>query len=284
MEWVTYMITLNEFKKNYNVFSYLEKNNKCENNIIFLHGLSNNKYYYYSLIETIDNYNCYALDYRSHGKSTSKGDYSLDSFSDDILSFINYLGLLDNYYIVASSLSCWVVSNLDGKINPKGLIFLDGGYYSPSKLPSNTVESIRLPIFKSLEEVNDLILEDINSLKEEEILLSKNEIQNIYNSLISTYKPVENSNGAYSYIISDNSFNGLVNDLNTRNINILNNDNLILLLSDSKNNDRKNNSFLQKELKSNANKFHEIQTISNSDHLMMLTSITEVNEVIQTFF
>ena len=34
MEWVTYMITLNEFKKNYNVFSYLEKNNNCENNII----------------------------------------------------------------------------------------------------------------------------------------------------------------------------------------------------------------------------------------------------------
>ena len=159
------MIILKDFKKNNHTFSYFEKNSGSQSNIIFLHGLNNNKNFYYNLIDSIDDYNCYALDYRSHGNSTSGGEYSLDSFSDDILSFVNHLGVGDDYYIVASSLSCWLVSNLEGMINPRGVIFLDSGYYPANNISNSDVGTIKLPVFGSLDDLNKSIVEDVESLK-----------------------------------------------------------------------------------------------------------------------
>ena len=277
------MIILKDFKKNNHTFSYFEKNSGSQSNIIFLHGLNNNKNFYYNLIDSIDDYNCYALDYRSHGNSTSGGEYSLDSFSDDILSFVNHLGVGDDYYIVASSLSCWLVSNLEGMINPRGVIFLDSGYYPVNNISNSDVGTIKLPVFGSLDDLNESIVEDVESLKKEGILLTTEELQHVYNALLSTYHICNNKNN-YSYILSDSAFNSLINDLNTKEIEVLKNDKLILLLSNSKNNNIESDNRLQKELNLNAHMFYKIETIKYSDHLMMLTSVGEIKESIKKYF
>ncbi|WP_313467550.1 alpha/beta fold hydrolase [Carnobacterium sp.] len=278
------MIIVKEFKKNNHIFSYFEKNNDSKKNIIFLHGLNNNKHFYYNLIDSIDDYNCYALDYRAHGKSTSDGAYTLDSFSDDILSFINYLNVEDNYYIVASSLSCWLVSNLEGKINPKGVIFLDGGYYSPKDISDNATVAIKFPVFGSLKDLNEEIVKEVESLREEDIFLTNKELQHVYNALMSTYTVSDNEKRSYSNILPESAFNSLINDLNTKEIGILKNDKLILLLSNSKNNNIEGNHILQKELDLNSHLFYKIETIHHSDHLLMLTSVNEIKETIQRYF
>ncbi|MEG1046126.1 alpha/beta fold hydrolase [Carnobacterium sp.] len=117
------MIIKKEFVHNGLSLSYLEKDNGADSSIIFLHGLNNRKEYYLKVMDLIDTHNCFSLDFRGHGDSSAEGEFSLRSFSLDVLGFMKHLKLTSNVYIVSSSFSAWVLSSLEEQIEVQGIFF-----------------------------------------------------------------------------------------------------------------------------------------------------------------
>lgn len=274
------MIIKKEFVHNGLSLSYLEKDNGADSSIIFLHGLNNRKEYYLKVMDLIDTHNCFSLDFRGHGDSSTEGEFSLRSFSLDVLGFIKHLKLTSNVYIVSSSFSAWVLSSLEEQIEVQGIFFLDAGYYKPSLEYMGNNEFITLPIFNSFNEINKSVLSDLSGLENEGIYLEKFMKQYIYDRLTSIYKPITCKTKSYEFILNNSQFNSLLNDLNNKDDIIIKNDNLILVLASSKNYNINQFPIRHNELKKNEKLFKKVLVIPNSDHLLMLTSPNELKSII----
>lgn len=68
-------------------------------NLILVHGNGEDHHIFDNLVAVLkDDFKCYCIDSRGHGKSSKVKVYSYQAMADDIMAFINCLGLKDVIY------------------------------------------------------------------------------------------------------------------------------------------------------------------------------------------